>query len=110
MDNGHEVYIDVEDGLRRVGGNMNLFKRLLGIFVGSDQLAPIAGPLEAGDFAEAARAVHALKGMSANLSMKRLYSVSAALENQLKNGTDHSELFEELKDVLRVTLDRVNEI
>ncbi|HWJ20180.1 MAG TPA: response regulator [Geobacterales bacterium] len=79
--------LDVEDGLRRVAGNMKLYRSLLGQFVEqqADTVSAVRAGLETQDFALVERLVHTLKGVSANLGAKGVSRLSAELEGSLKN-------------------------
>jgi len=110
MEIGAKEYIDVDDALKRVGGNMNLYKRLLGRFVDSDQCVPLEEALHSGNTEEAARLTHTLKGVSANLSLVKVKNLSADLEQLVKNGSDHSAVLEELKRAYGVTVQMIAEI
>jgi len=109
MENSEE-YINVEDALKRVGGNMGLYKRLLGRFTDEDHIAPLEEALNTGNAEEAAHLAHTIKGVSANLSLIKLAASAADLEHKIKDGADHSEIFSELKQVYAITSDKVAEI
>jgi len=74
--------IDVADGLQRLNGNCAAYKRILLSF--RDKQTGVAERLEQlihhGEWDEAARLVHTLKGSSGNLGAKQLYESAAALE------------------------------
>jgi len=110
MENGAKEYIDVDDALKRVGGNMALYKRLLARFAESDQCAPLAEALNSGDTEEAARLAHTLKGVSANLSLVKVKNLSADIEQLIKSGSDHSALLAELRLAYDVTVGKIAEI
>jgi two-component system sensor histidine kinase/response regulator len=79
--------LDIEDGLRRVAGNMKLYRSLLGQFVEqqADTVSAVRAGLESQDFALVERLVHTLKGVSGNLGAKAVSRLSAELEGSLKN-------------------------
>ena len=109
MENSEE-YINVEDALKRVGGNMGLYKRLLGRFTDEDHISPLEEALNTGNAEEASHLAHTIKGVSANLSLIKLAAVAADLEHKIKGGLDHSDSFSELKQVYAITSDKVEEI
>jgi len=80
--------IDQADGLRRVGGNRALYRRLLLRFAGSeaDAVERVRAALMAGDRAAAVRHAHTLKGVSANLGIGGVRTVAANLEAALQAG------------------------
>ena len=79
--------LDVVDGLRRVAGNVKLYRSLLGQFVEqqADAVSKISGSVGQQDFALAERLMHTLKGVSGNLGAKTLSSLAAELERSLRN-------------------------
>jgi two-component system sensor histidine kinase/response regulator len=78
----------VVSGLERVGGNKQLYKRLLSKFRESqeDAVERIKAALRAGDLETATRFAHTVKGVAGNLGAEELYGVSAALEKAIKEG------------------------
>ena len=79
--------LDVEDGLKRVAGNMTLYRSLLGQFVAqqADAVSAVRAGLKCQDFASVERLVHTLKGVSGNLGAKTVSRLAAELEGTLKN-------------------------
>jgi len=79
--------LDVADGLRRVAGNVKLYRSLLGQFVEqqADVVSAVRAGLECQDFALVERLVHTLKGVSGNLGAKSISKLAAELEGSLKN-------------------------
>jgi HPt (histidine-containing phosphotransfer) domain-containing protein len=104
------VYINAEDGAKRVGGNIALYKKLLGRFVEGNYVDSLATELQSGNIEAAAALAHTIKGVAANLSLVKVNSISAALESALKNGLPHDELFQELQDAAAETIKRINSL
>ena len=79
--------LDVVDGLRRVAGNVKLFRSLLRQFVDqqADTVSKISAGVEQQDFALAERLMHTLKGVSGNLGAKTTNEMAAELEIFLRN-------------------------
>jgi HPt (histidine-containing phosphotransfer) domain-containing protein len=79
--------LDVADGLRRVAGNMKLYRSLLRQFVEqqADAVSEIRAGVERQDFALAERLMHTLKGVSGNLGAKSTSGLAAELERSLRN-------------------------
>ena len=105
-----DLYIDSEDAVSRIGGNMSLYKRLLGRFIEGNHYEEIESSLLSGDNEAALRQVHSLKGVSANLSLVRIHSISVQLEQLLKDGSVHSSCMEQLKQAFQATTDVVSQI
>jgi HPt (histidine-containing phosphotransfer) domain-containing protein len=99
------VYLDVAEGMGRIGNNKALFSKLLDIFVKDENWQKLCEALDADDFVDAAAAAHAIKGVSANLSMKALSAAAAALETSLKAGIKDDALLEKLRVSREETLD-----
>jgi len=78
--------VNTEEGLSRLGGNMTLYKKLLGSFKDSAYLKDIDAQMKNGDAAAAAVAAHTFKGVTGNLSLARLNAITVELEKQLKEG------------------------
>ncbi|MCL2366218.1 MAG: Hpt domain-containing protein [Oscillospiraceae bacterium] len=104
-----EEYIDVQDALKRIGGNVDLYKRLLGRFVDGDQLKQLEAALDSGNKEDASRLAHTIKGVAANLSLVKLREVSADLEQNIIGDHDHTAKLNELKDVYDVTVQIASE-
>jgi len=102
-------FIDVNDALNRIGGNMDLLKRLLKRFLEGTQIDELNQVLQEGNIEEAARIAHTIKGVSANLSLVKLRTVTAELELILKEKLDHSAKLSELTDVYDETVKILSE-
>ena len=110
MDNNIKEYIDQDEALSRIGGNMSLYKRLLGRFTDGNAFADLVSAVESGNFEDAAHQAHTLKGVSANLSLVKLRSLSVDIELLLKENKDCSSCLEELKQAYAVTLEKIAEL
>ena len=103
-------YIDVNDALSRVGGNMTLYKRLLGRFVDGNLYDELVKTLQNGDIEESARQAHSIKGVSANLSLVKIHALSIELEKMVKESADYSSCMAELKQVFDITLEGIAQL
>jgi len=110
LDTNKNEYINLEDALRRIGGNMNLYKRLLSRFTEGNSVEPLEDALLRGDMEESARLAHTLKGVSANLSLVGIRDISVDLEHAIRDGTDFSAHIAKLKQVFNATLEIIAEI
>ena len=63
------MYINIEDGSKRVMNNMKLYAKLLLKFKDDQNIKTIESSLAANDLPNAQIATHTLKGLSANLSL-----------------------------------------
>jgi len=103
-------YIDIDDALSRIGGNMSLYKKLLGRFVEGNHFEELERIIQSGDMEEAARQVHSIKGVSANLSLVKIRALSIELEQLIKGNADYSSCLGELKQAFSMTMDEINEL
>lgn len=106
----NKEYIDIEDALKRIGGNEGLYKKLLTRFIEGNYLDLLCAAIDNGDMEEAARAAHTLKGVSANLSLVKVQSVSTELEHAIKEGQDHTGKLDELKQAADATMEQITGI
>ena len=82
--------IDTEDGVARLGGNVDSYLKLLNKFADNqaDAVDRIRKEHQAGNPEEAVRAAHTLKGVSGSIGASELYDVAMHLESTLKEGED----------------------
>ncbi|MBF0226440.1 MAG: response regulator [Desulfobacterales bacterium] len=99
--------IDIEDGIKRLGGNSVVFIKLLKSFEFdySNVVNDIKNAISCNDIEYALRLVHTLKGISGNLSAKELHEASKALEKALKENLEIKYL--SLINELEIALNRV---
>ena len=82
--------ISIASGLGRVGGNKQLYAKLLRKFKDGQETAveQIKAALQSGDVETAARLAHTVKGVSGNLGGEELYRAAADLEKAIKEGKE----------------------
>lgn len=101
--------IDVEFGLKRVGGNRQLFFKLVKEFANDHQGDPqtIQQALQDGDIALAKRIAHTVKGVSGTIGAHRLHEAAKVLDAAIKDGTQEKydallrELTNEMDSILQ---------
>ena len=104
-------YVDTEKALGRIRGNAKLFKTLLTHFLATrSQFEQLQKEIAANDREAASKSVHALKGVAANLSMTKLYDVSAPFEALLKTDADATEILASFNVAYEKTIESVNSI
>ena len=103
-------YIDINDALKRIGGSMDLYKRLLKRFVDGTQVAELGTAFQEGNKDEASRLAHTVKGVAANLSLIKLRDISAELEQIIKSDSDHTAKLAEFDLVYAETAKMIAEI
>ena len=101
-------YVDHEEALGRVRGNVRILKTLLNSFIKNTNLEKLKEEFEKGDLKSAAATAHVIKGVTANLSLKAAYDVIVTMESQLKNDYDASETLRIFEAELNKTLDCIN--
>ena len=99
-------YVDVESGLSRLQNNKVLYGRLLNSFAEDTHLDELGEQLAKGDFAEAQKTAHMLKGVTANLSLPLVYELSARISGGLKAG-DTDVPFEGLSQAMDKTVSSI---
>jgi two-component system, sensor histidine kinase and response regulator len=84
---------DLPEGIKRIGGDRALYRRLLLQFLDHSGNAAdeIRAALAAGDRAKAKAETHTLKGVAGTLSAKELFSAAQALETALRRKADNVE-------------------
>jgi HPt (histidine-containing phosphotransfer) domain-containing protein len=104
------VYINVEEGLKRMMDNSKLYARLLGKFKEDKNLQLTEEAIAAGDMEKAQNAAHTLKGTAGNLSLTELYNQTVELESQIKARDVDPQQIAKVKDVLAQTITEVNKV
>ncbi|MCL2442466.1 MAG: Hpt domain-containing protein [Treponema sp.] len=104
------IYINAEDGLKRVMNNIKLFSKLLTKFKEDPTYNSIFDALTEGDMAKAQIAAHTFKGLTANLSLTEMYKQCVELEAQIKAGSVKNEHLELVKTVYDRTLIEVDKV
>ena len=95
--------INLADGLKRVAGNRQLYRDLLGQFAAKQRTvaAQVSATLESGDHAGAERIAHTLKGVAGNLGITEVQSIAQELETAICHGEINvSALIVELSSVM----------
>jgi len=101
---------DVARALRRVGGNVDLYRRLLGSLVHTQADADqrLAEALAKPDLRQAEHIVHTVKGVAANLGGLALTEAASQLDGELRHGRTPAGLQDSFVDALRHTLAEIS--
>lgn len=78
--------IDYADAMDRFGGNVDLYKRLALRYLDDSHFDGCVAAMTVGDYDEAYREAHSLKGVAGNLSFDQLYNVSSMVCKNLREG------------------------
>jgi HPt (histidine-containing phosphotransfer) domain-containing protein len=104
------VYINFDEGVKRVMNNAAFYIKLLTKFDSGTNLDDLEAALAAGEMEKAQIAVHTLKGTAANLSLTELYTQSLELETQIKAKNVNPNQIITLKDVFTQTLAEIKKV
>jgi HPt (histidine-containing phosphotransfer) domain-containing protein len=104
------VYVNFEEGLKRVMNNTKLYVRLLAKFKADTKLDELSAQLEAGDYEKAQITAHTVKGVAANLSLTELFERIRDLESQIKEKAVQPEALATVKTVFDETLKKLDEV
>jgi two-component system sensor histidine kinase/response regulator len=93
--------LDVEEGIGRVGGNEQLYRKLLRQFVDEqgDSVEEIRGAMARAEGALAERTAHTLKGVAGNLGARGVHEVAGELEQLIRDGRTGADLEAKLAEV-----------
>jgi HPt (histidine-containing phosphotransfer) domain-containing protein len=91
------IYINEEEGKKRVMNNGKLYAKLLTKFKADTNLVDLAAFAEAEEWEKAQIAAHTLKGIAANLSLTELFNQSLDIESQIKAKSLKNDSLEKLK-------------
>ena len=97
--------VDVEAGLQRLGGNKNLYTRLLGSFVKTINEYYVSTDFDGNDYKEATDKAHAIKGASGNLSITPVYDAYTQIVDLLRK--DQPEQARELLEKIIPVQDKI---
>ena len=104
------VYINEEEGKKRVMNNGKLYARLLTKFKTDTNLDTLVAFAEAQDWEKAQGAAHTIKGIAANLSLTELFNQSLDVETQIKGKSLKPESLENLKACFAETLVQMEKV
>jgi len=76
---------DVEATLNRFMGNDVIYQKFLGKFPDDPNYANLGTNIESGNYEEAYRCAHALKGVVGNLGLTPIYETVSTLVEELRN-------------------------
>jgi len=100
--------IDVDDGLRRLGGNTRLYRDILVRLATdfADAVAAMEQLVAAGDLAGASRLAHSLKGVAGNVGARQLAAAAAEAEASCapQSGVDCLPVVRAIEEPLRVVV------
>lgn len=99
-------YVDYNDALSRLYGNIDIYKSLLSKFICSTLLDELEYNLKNNKIDDAIISVHSMKGIAANLSLKVMYDHALKFEQSIKlNNTVN---FDDIKNTWHKTVEQIN--
>jgi len=104
------VYVDFNEGIKRVMNNAKLYVKLLAKFKADQNIGELPATLAAGDLEKAQGQAHTIKGIAANLSLAELFKQVLELENQIKAGSVDPNQMEIVKTIHAATVQEVDRI
>jgi HPt (histidine-containing phosphotransfer) domain-containing protein len=104
------IYINVEEGTKRVMNNTKLYVKLLTKFKDDPSLKDLDAALTAGEMGKAQNAAHTLKGLAANLSLIELFNQSLELETQIKAGSFNPDQLAAVKNTYTQTISEADKV
>jgi two-component system sensor histidine kinase/response regulator len=104
------VFVDLDEGLNRVGGNVKLYVKLLNKFKDTVDVEGILAEVRAQDYEKAQISAHTLKGVAANLSLQELFSQAREIEARIKDKTATPEAAESLRLCYNETIQYLDKV
>jgi CheY-like chemotaxis protein/HPt (histidine-containing phosphotransfer) domain-containing protein len=111
-ESGRDVPINTDAGLATTGGNKKLYHNLLIRFVEryGQGMSLLRELLEKESYAEAARLAHTVKGVAANLGMKRITDITKSIESCLPEVRPGENLLEQFEQAMREVIEYINSL
>jgi HPt (histidine-containing phosphotransfer) domain-containing protein len=103
-------YVNIDEGLKRLRGNKAIYVRMLKLFLAGEEINNFEAAINGGDLKEAANIAHAIKGVAGNLSLTKLYELSAQLMAKLRAGERNEAMIEDFRTVAANTRESVNAV
>ena len=104
------IYINEEEGKKRVMNNGKLYAKLLVKFKEGTKLDNLVAFAEAQDWEKAQIEAHTIKGVAANLSLTELFNQSLDVETQIKGKSLAAQSLENLKACFAETLVQLEKV
>ena len=104
------VYVNDEEGKKRVMNNGKLYAKLLNKFKTDTNLDDLLTGAAVQDWEKAQAAAHTIKGIAANLSLTELFNQSLDVETQIKGKSLNPQSLENLKTCFADTITAVEKV
>jgi HPt (histidine-containing phosphotransfer) domain-containing protein len=107
---GEMDFIDMEEGLKRVLNNKQLYIRLLKKFKDETNLIALTDAINTDDLSTARERAHTIKGISANLSLQKLFVEIQELESLIKEGVADKKLMQSVQVTFDETIKQIEKV
>jgi HPt (histidine-containing phosphotransfer) domain-containing protein len=104
------VYVNAEEGMKRVMNNVKLYVKLLNKFKTDTNLEKLFDALDTRDYEKAQGEAHTIKGVAANLSLPELFKGALEVETQIKAHAVDSGAPESLRACFAATLADIDKV
>jgi len=104
------VYINEEEGKKRVMNNNKLYVKLLTKFKTETKLDDLINFADDEEWEKAQSAAHTIKGIAANLSLTELFNKALEIETQIKSKSLKNDSMENMKACFAETLVAVEKV
>jgi HPt (histidine-containing phosphotransfer) domain-containing protein len=104
------VYVNFNEGIKRVMNNAKLYVKLLVKFRTDVNIEELVTSLSAGDLEKAQGQAHTIKGIAANLSLTELFKQVLELEDQIKAQSANPNQIETVRNVFAATVQEVDKV
>jgi HPt (histidine-containing phosphotransfer) domain-containing protein len=104
------MYINMDEGKKRVMNNVKLYIKLLTKFKDGTNLDKLFTALESQNYEQAQSEAHTVKGVAANLALTELFKQSLEVETQIKGQSVKPESLESLKTCFSETLAEIEKV
>jgi HPt (histidine-containing phosphotransfer) domain-containing protein len=98
------VYVNEEEGKKRVMNNDKLYVRLMKKFRDETTLDGYSEFLDTGDWDKLKTLIHTIKGIAANLSLAELFKQSVNMEAHIKNDSLTPDFTDSYKECFAQTM------
>ena len=95
LDELRELGVSVDEGVKRLGGNAAIYKKMLGTFLKMMKTYSFGPDYDNAAYDDITEKAHAIKGAAGNLSVTPLYDAYTEIVNLLRGGQP-----EEARDIL----------
>lgn len=109
-DENQNAYIDMNEGLQRVLNNKQLYIRLLKKFAAETNLTALNDAINVNDLSAAREKAHTIKGIAANLSLKKLFLAVQELETKVKEGIADQEMMKSIQNIFNETITHIQKV